>query len=228
MSVSSATAPNHTAPRRGLLLLALSLALPLITLLVACTGTSEPRPPTMLVVGVESAGTPALLLLEDVTESAPPGDPRLEVLAGSTRNLQAPAVAFDVEDRGLTRPALWVLAREVANVGGTPQVSAYLQRFTVDGVDPQAPAGFAEDVSARVVLSEPGGSGVLDGLSLTSPFSCPTAVQVDREGSWPWCSTIPGPVALPTITSSGYCHLPVARRHEPYREPTTSLRCPPT
>lgn len=164
-------------------LLAAPALLAAALLLAACTGTSEPRPPTLLVVGVEAAGTPALILVEDVTDSAPAGDPRLEVLPGSTRNLQAPAIAFDLEDRGLDREALWVLTREVADVGGAAQVRAFLQRFTVDDIDPAAPGAFTEDVGARVVLSEPGGGGVLDGLSLTSPVTCPSAVQVDRGGS---------------------------------------------
>lgn len=162
--------------------LSMLFALLAVWSLAACTGTSEPRPPTMLVVGVESSGSAALLLVEDVTETAPRGDPRLLIVPGSSRPLQAPALAFDFEDRDLDRPALWVLSREVADAGGMPAVSAYLQRFTVDGVDAQAPAGFAEDVGARVVLTEPGGGGVLDGLSLTSPLSCPAALQVDREG----------------------------------------------
>lgn len=155
---------------------------------VACTGTSEPRPPTLLIVGVADAGMSAasagrLLLVEDVTGTAPPGDPRLVPLPDSARPLQAPAVAFDLEDRALTRSALWVLTRAVADDGGSPEVSAYLQRFTVDEIDPLAPTGFAEDVAATVVLTEPGGGGVLDGLSLTSPFTCPRALQVDRGGT---------------------------------------------
>lgn len=160
----------------------LGAALGLI-LLAACTGTSEPRPPTLLVVGTQVAGGPHLMLIEDVTGTAPPGEPRLVALPASARALQAPAVGFDLEDRALTRPALWVLTREVTDVSGSPAVSAYLQRFLVDDIDPQAPTGFTEDTAARVVLTEPGGGGVLDGLSLTSPSSCPSALQVDREGT---------------------------------------------
>ncbi len=161
----------------------LATLLAALVLLAACTGTSEPRPPTLLVVGTSEGGDPRLLLVEDVTGTAPPGDPRLAPLPASARPLLAPAVAFDLEDRALTRPALWVLSRRVADAAGAPAVSAYLQRFAVGDIDPQDPVAFAEDQAARVTLTEPGGGGVLDGLSLTSPLSCPSAVQVDREGS---------------------------------------------
>ncbi len=155
-----------------------------LLLLVSCTGTKEPRPATLLLVGAAPGGTPRLLLVQDVTESAPPGDPRLVVVPGSARDLPAPAVALDFEDRGLDRPAAWVLTRAVADVGGVPAVTAYLQRFAVAEVDPADPAAFAEDVAARVTLTEPGGSGVLDGLSPTSPETCPTDLQVDSAGSF--------------------------------------------
>lgn len=155
-----------------------------LLLLAACTGTREPRPPTLLLVGTAPGGAPRLLLVEDVTETAPPGQPRLVVVPGGARALAAPAVAIDFEDRGLERPAAWVLTRAVANQGGAPAVTAYLQRFLVADVDPADPTAFAEDAAARVTLTSPGGGGVLDGLSLTSPTTCPAALQVDREGAF--------------------------------------------
>src|SRR5690606_11967408 len=121
---------------------------------------------------------------EDVTATAPVGDPRVRVVPGSARTLQAPAVALDLEDRNVLRPAAWVLTRAVADVGGAPQVTSYLQRFEVADVDAAAPAAFTEDAGARLLLTEPGGSGLLDGLSLTSPFTCPSAVQVNRSGTF--------------------------------------------
>ena len=151
--------------------------------LTACTGTQEPRPATLLVVGVETAGVPNLLLVEDVTATAPAGDPRMVVVPGSSRVLQGNAVAIDLEDRNVLRPAAWVLTRSVVDNGGAPQATSYLQRFAVDDIDPTAPGAFAEDVPARLLLTEPGGTGLLDGLSLTSPFSCPSEVQVDRAGT---------------------------------------------
>lgn len=151
---------------------------------VGCTGTSEPRPPTLLITGVEEAGTPRLLLIEDVTATAPPGSPRLSVVPGGARDLQAPAVDLDFENRGAGREAAWVLTRSHTGGTGAPVVSAWLQRFAVHEVDPAAPGGFAEDVSARIALTLPGGGGLLDGLSLTSPATCPTALQVTRDGAW--------------------------------------------
>lgn len=171
---------NQPNPRRRRSAAALVLGL---ALLAACTGTSEPRPATLLIVGVETAGVPQLLLVEDVTATAPVGDPRVRVVPGSARTLQGPAVALDLEDRGVLRPAAWVLTRTVADAGGTPQTTAHLQRFEVADVDADAPTAFVEDAGARLLLTEPGGSGVLDGLSLTSPFSCPSALQVNRAGT---------------------------------------------
>lgn len=152
-------------------------------LLAGCTGTSEPRPPTLLIVGIEDAGAPRLLLVEDVTATAPPGSPRLTVVPGGARDLMAPAVALDFENRATGREAAWVLTRAVVDGGGGPEVTAYLQRFAVHEIDPEATAAFAEDVGARLALTLPGGGGVLDGLSLTSPATCPTALQVSRDGS---------------------------------------------
>ncbi len=163
--------------RRTAALLCLGLAA-----LSACTGTSEPRPPTLLLVGAAPGGQPQLLLVEDVSSTAPRGEPRLEIVPAAARDLLAPAVAIDFEDRAGERDAAWVLARSDAGPGGTPPVSAYLQRFTVADIDPLDPTAFAEDTAARVTLTEPGGTGVLDGLSLTSPTTCPVALQVDRDG----------------------------------------------
>ena len=160
-----------------------SVALLATLALTACTGTEEPRPATLLLVAVETAGVPSLVLIEDVTATAPVGDPRMVVVAGSSRALQGSAVGLDLEDRNVLRPAAWVLTRTVTDVGGTPRSTSYLQRFTVADIDPVAPGAFAEDVPARLLLTEPSGTGLLDGLSLTSPFTCPSAVQVNREGT---------------------------------------------
>lgn len=177
-------APRSRAPVDALLRLpTAALVACLCLLLAACTGTQEPRPATLLLVGVETGGVGNLLLVEDVTATAPVGSPRLVVVPGSARALQGNAVSLDLEDRNVQRPAAWVLTRSVSGVGGVPQVTSYLQRFAVADIDPAAPSAFAEDASARLLLSEPGGTGLLDGLSLTSPFSCPSAVQVNRTGT---------------------------------------------
>src|SRR5690606_32564644 len=175
----SAAGPLALATARPVLAAACALLL-----LAACTGTKEPRPATLLIVGAAPGGSPRLLLVEDVTASARPGEPRLVVVPNSARALPAPAVALDLEDRGLERPAAWVLTRRVEDAGGAPAVTAYLHRFRVAEVDPADPAAFAEDAGRRVTLTTPGGDGVLDGLSPTSPTTCPTALQVDRSGSW--------------------------------------------
>src|SRR5690606_6401767 len=170
--------------QRALALLAVGL---LAAALSACTGTKEPQPPTLLVVGVEDRSAPPavpqLLLVEDVTATAPVGDPRLRVVPGSRRALLAPAVAIDFEERDGARDAAWVLTREVDASGPTPVVTAHLQRFEVADVDPAAPTAFAEDAAALVTLTDPGGTGVLDGVSDSSPATCPTALQVSRSGA---------------------------------------------
>jgi hypothetical protein len=171
---------NGSRTLRGRLIAVLAA---LVAALAACTGTQEPRPATLLVVGVETGGVPSLLLVEDVTATAPAGDPRMVVVPGSGRALQGSAVSLDLEDRNVLRPAVWVLTRTVIDSGGSPQATSYLQRFDVADIDPTAPGAFAEDVPARLLLTGAGGTGLLDGLSLTSPFSCPSAVQVNRAGT---------------------------------------------
>ncbi|MCW5819752.1 MAG: hypothetical protein KIT12_07570 [Trueperaceae bacterium] len=155
------------------------LACAAVLFLGACTGTSEPRPPTMLIVGITGAGGPELVLLED---AGPQASPRLRYVAGSERVLSANAVAIDFEDRAGARAAAWVLSRSVASAGGTPQVSAYLQRFDVEGIDVASPTAFAEDAAAALTLSEPGG-GLLVNPSIARQ-ACPTALQVSRLGRW--------------------------------------------
>lgn len=179
MGSSSSSTRRRTRPR-----LAAGLVAALALLLAACTGTREPRPPTLLIVGAAPGGQPRLLLVEDVTASALPGQPRLTVVPDSDRPLPAPAVALDFEDRGLERSAAWVLTREVADEGGAPAVTAHLLRFRVSEVDPAEPTAFLEDAARRVTLTTPAGGGVLDGLSPTAPATCPTALQVDRSGTW--------------------------------------------
>lgn len=176
----------RAARRSGRSAVPLAAALVAVAL-TACTGTKEPQPPTLLVVGVEdrsvSPAAPQLLLVEEVTATAPVGDPRLRLVPGSRRALLAAAVAIDFEERDGARDAAWVLTREVDTTGASPAVTSYLQRFFVVDVDPNAPSAFAEDAAARVTLTEPSGTGVLDGVSGSSPATCPTALQVDRSGA---------------------------------------------
>ncbi len=153
-----------------------ALACAAVLLLGACTGTMEPRPPTLLVVGVAGDGGPTLALIED---AGPQAQPRLRYLPGSARPLSADAVAIDFEDRAGARAAAWVLSRTVTPAG----VRAYLQRFDVEGIDSAEPTAFAEDVAAGLTLSDPGGGALLVAPDLTRQ-ACPTALQVSRLGRW--------------------------------------------
>jgi len=168
-------------------------------LLAGCTGTKEPRPPTLLIVGYEAAGgVPTLALVEDAGP-AEAGLQRLEFVAGSERSLEGAAVGLDFEDREGSRGAAWVLTRSQSTVGGEVQVSAYLQRFTTQAVNPAAPTGFAEDTGARVTLTGPGGALVDPGLP--GRTACPSTVQVSRTGRWA--------VILDDPTACGLSDVPV-------------------
>ncbi len=178
--------------------LALAFALT-AALLTACTGTKEPRPPTLLVVGYEpSAGNPTLALVEDAGP-AEAGLQRLEFVAGSERPLLGSAVGMDFEDREGSRSGAWVLVRDQSTVGSVVQVTAYLQRFATLDVNPASPTAFAEDISARVTLTGPGGALVDPGLP--GRTACPSAVQVSRRGRWA--------VILDDPTACGLSDLPV-------------------
>lgn len=161
----------------GHLARAIAAGLCLLALLSACTGTTEPRPPTLLVVGYESVGAPTLALVEDVGPAG--AAQRLRFVAGSERALLGWAVSIDVEDREGARPYAWALTRAAPAAGS---VDAWLQRFAVAGIDPAAPTAFAEDQARRVTLSGAGGALVSADLPGRSP--CPRAVQVSRTGRW--------------------------------------------
>lgn len=171
-----------TAPR---MLLAIGLTA-MLALLAACTGTKEASLPTLLLVGVEEGGVPQLLLIEDVQGASVAAAERLQVVPGSRRELLAPAVAVDLTSRELDRNTAWVLTRSVATVAGALQVRAYLQSFDVAQIDPSAPSAFAEQEGKRRTLTEPGGSGDLDGAGSPNLAGtvCPTALQVSRDGSY--------------------------------------------
>lgn len=154
--------------------------LALAALLTACTGTTEPRPPTLLVVGYAAGTGPTLALVEDSGPTAVPA--RLQFVAGSERPLLADAVAMDIEDRDFTRAYAWVLVRSQATSGGVLSVDAWLQRFATSAIDPAAPTAFAEDTARRVVLS--GSGGVLVDPGLPGRVVCPSALQVTRSGQW--------------------------------------------
>jgi len=177
-----AAAACAAAPARAAARLAARLAaLALLAALASCTGTTEPRPPTLLVVGFEAAGGPTLALVEDAGPTAAAGGAttRLRFVAGSERPLLGWAVGIDIEDREGTRPNAWVLTR-TAPAGGA--VDSWLQRFEIEGIDPAAPTAFLEDLDRRVPLS--GAGGVLTSDDLPGHAACPRAVQVSRAGRW--------------------------------------------
>lgn len=153
-----------------------ALLLALLLLVTGCTGTTEPRPPTLLVVGYAAGGSPTLALVEDIGPTQT--GQRLQFVAGSQRALLGVPVAIDFEDREGARAYAWVLTR--ASSGAAP--GAWLQRFAVGQIDPAAPDAFAEDDARRVVLSGPG--GVLVSADLPGRAPCPRAAQVSRTGRW--------------------------------------------
>ncbi len=166
--------------------------------LTACTGTKEASLPTLLLVGVEEAGTPQLLLIEDVKGASVAASERLVVVPGSRRTLPAPAVAVDVTSRDIERDTAWVLTRSVTTVAGAPEVSAYLQSFDVAQIDPAAPSAFREQTSRT--LTAPDGSGDLDdaGSPNAAGHLCPTALQVSRTGNYAILLDNPASCGFPT------------------------------
>ena len=116
------------------------VAVTLLLTLVACTGTFEIRPPVLLVIAFDD-GSPQLALVRDNFATGPSGTPReLTFIEASRRSLPAVAVAFDVVDRAGLRPTLVVLSRDPS----APH-TAYLRGYVLAGIDPDAPANFAED-----------------------------------------------------------------------------------
>lgn len=117
------------------------VALTLLLTLVACTGTFEIRPPILLVISFNDEDGPALALVRDNFATGPSGTAReLTFIEASRRALPAGAVAFDVVDRAGRRPTLVVLSRDPS----APH-TAYLRGYALAGIDPDAPAAFAED-----------------------------------------------------------------------------------
>lgn len=150
----------------------------LTLLIAACTGTREEQSSTLLIVGTLQGSTNQLALVEDRQDGTVAAD-RMRFVAGSRRDLLAPAVSMDLTARELARDTAWVLARGVT--GG--DVSAYLYSFDVADIDVADPVGFAE-AAPPLPLVVPGGGGILPVDQTTNSVICPTAVQASRDGSW--------------------------------------------
>ena len=143
--------------------------------LTGCTGTVEPPLPTLLAVGVTQGEQPQVALVETVlvrnNEEEGGGYTFLE---SSRQNLAAPAVDFDVTERTSARTQLVVLGRDA-------EFEGYIDFFTLSGIDPDDPVGFAPVAGKpRLVLSELDQPDDEDD-ALTF---CPEALQVSRDGRY--------------------------------------------
>lgn len=147
--------------------------------LVACTGTFESRPPTLLVVAFADSG-PAVGLVQDTFNALQPGESRsLEFVAGSRRPLPAPAVAVDVVGRAADRPTAVFLLRDPTTR------ESVMRGFTIQGIDPTSPTEFAGDPSFEITLANAGptgGEGALE-IGLQDDY-CPTGLQISRTGRY--------------------------------------------
>lgn len=133
--------------------------------LAACTGTSEERLPTLLVVGFGEAAQPEVALIRTALTAAEEAEGGFTFLEPSRQGLAAPAVDFAVTERNGSRSELVVLSRAESG-------AAYLDFFNLQGISADAPDAFAPSRPRRALSSFPG---------VAANF-CPEAVQVSRTG----------------------------------------------
>ena len=152
------------------------LSLFALLLLAACTGSTEPPNPVLLVVGYEDATGAKVGLVRD---SLVPGQNRLTFLGNSVRSLPIPVADYDIVDREGGRNALVVLsrARETSITGSR----GTLTTFRLTGIDPTNPANFVQQstLELNVATFEP----VPTTLGL-NPVFCPKRVQVTQSGNY--------------------------------------------
>ncbi len=152
------------------------LSLFALLLLAACTGSTEPPNPVLLVVGYDSTpgatGADISLVLDRLE-----GENRLDFLEASTRPLTSPAIDFDVIDREGGRNALVVLSRDNPVILGEGS-RAILTTFSLTGINPADPAGFRE--TAKVVINSFARPEILG----PTPIFCPKRVQVTQSGNY--------------------------------------------
>ncbi len=144
----------------------LALALLVLALtLTACTGTSSPQAPRLLVVTHGGASGDAVSLVADYG----PGEAeRLEFLAGTSIELNGEAIALDVLDRAGERDGVAILVER-----GSGDYAAVM--LSTAGIDAQAPSAFRiTDEFDLTALLAAGGHDVSE--------LCLRGIQVSREG----------------------------------------------
>ncbi len=144
-------------PGAALLVLALALA--------ACTGTSSPQAPRLLVVTHEGASGDAVSLIAD---HGPGESQRLEYLEGTAIELNGEAIALDVLDRAGERDGVAILVERASG-----DYAAVM--LATAGIDAQAPSAFriTDEFDLTTLLAE-GGHDVSE--------LCLRGIQVSREG----------------------------------------------
>lgn len=162
--------PPHT---HTLKCAALAAALLSTALLSACTGTTEPGNPVLLVVGQQDGAASEVVLIEDTFAERGATPDRFAFVEGSARALPAPAVAYDVVDRSTTRSELVVLSRGTPQAGGAP---AQLTFFALSGLNPDNPEAFVQTRQLELADLE------VFAQNLPNPTFCPTNVQVTQNG----------------------------------------------
>lgn len=152
------------------------LACVVLALLTACTGTSEERLPTLLAVSLGGVAQPQVALVRTTLTTTEETQGGFAVLDDSRRALAAPAVDFAVTERNGSRSELVVLssagdAAENAAVNGS---AVYLDFFSLQGVDADAPGAFAPSRPRRALSS----------FTSAAASFCPEAVTVSRTGRY--------------------------------------------
>jgi hypothetical protein len=125
-------------------------------------------------------------LIRDAFDPSEANTDRLQFLVDSVRPLPAPAVSYDVVDRGGTRSSLVVLSR-ARTVNGPS--TGYLTFFSLSGIDPDNPTRFKETrewvISTEDVV-------VVPTETVINPRFCPSSVQVTQTGAYAAVLNEPG------------------------------------
>jgi hypothetical protein len=163
---------RHTRAARLSAIRATLYALLGAALLGACTGTTEPGNPVLLIVGQGDTEASEVILVEDTFAVRGATEDRFAFVEGSARPLPAPAVAYDVVDRTTTRRELVVLSRGTPQAGGAP---AQLTFFALSGLNAANSGAFTQtrqlDFAELEILP-----------NLPTPSFCPVDVQVTHNG----------------------------------------------
>ncbi len=160
--------------------------------LAACTGTQEPKNPTLLVTGYQTATQGGrVALIQDSLDAA---DDRLTFLQDSVRPLLEPPVSYDVVGRERARSAVVVLSRSTKF--GPRGGRGYIEAFSLTSIDPDNPVNFAKQPQTETSLIEfepvP--------LELRNPNNnvppkeipfCPTKLQVTQSGDYAAVLNVP-------------------------------------